>query len=876
MFPVVLMKKNLQICWVSNPQTFTVKTFLIFYFVFHTQLALAQVAEDFSDHDFYNSPSWFGDDSQFSITDDVLQLTATGEGTASLWTANTLVGHAIWEFNVRLDFNPSSSNHARIYLTSDQSNLNLPLRGYFVQVGSREDDVSLFQQSGTETTKIIDGRDGILNLSSVSTKIKIIHDDSGWTLFTAIGPTDVYTLEGSSEANEMHESAYFGIACYYTATRSDKFFFDNIYIRENTSKDETPPTVINIDVVSSMEIAVTFSEPVDPRSVDISNFTILPDQNPIGASLNETQTIVSLQFSKPFNAYDNNVLQVAGLSDQSGNTMALTQKEFTFEPPLQVLPKDIVISEIFADPSPTIGLPEVEYIEIYNRTDKSIRLNGWQFMDETTASRLPDLVLHPKDYLVLTSHVEDFDASNVVAIQNFPALNNSGDALWLKDDRGTVIDSLVYTDAWYKDEGKLGGGWSLEIIDTENLCSGNQNWAASENDTGGTPGTANSIAATKPDVTGPKLLSAIPLTSSMLVLQFNERLDKQLPRLNSIIITPAVGIKKLAFSNTALTSLQVEMEESFQAGTKYNVNIGAVYDCAGNKNEEANETTFGLPEEADSLDVLINEILFNPRPTGVDFVEIVNSSSKFLNLKNWSLGTLGDDGLQDIVTITTEDLLLQPRQILAFTINPEILLGEYLNANEKNVVAVKKLPSFNDDAGNVAILDHHGNVIDFFTYTKDMHSVFIKDEEGVSLERITAMPNSLHAVWKSATASTGFATPGYMNSNNVDVMQSAEPIKIEPEIFSPLMGTPTFTLVHYNFESGGYVGNVQIFDSQGRVVKSLANNNLLGTSGFFRWDGDSNDGTKVPVGYYMDLFEIFDDRGVTKRYQKRVAVATSF
>jgi hypothetical protein len=62
-----------------------------------------------------------------------------------------------------------------------------------------------------------------------------------------------------------------------------------------------------------------------------------------------------------------------------------------------------------------------------------------------------------------------------------------------------------------------------------NPCGEEENWIASESANGGTPGTQNSVFANKPDLTGPKLISAIPISTTEVVLKFNEKLDDQLP-----------------------------------------------------------------------------------------------------------------------------------------------------------------------------------------------------------------------------------------------------------------------------------------------------------------------------------------------------------
>ena len=57
-------------------------------------------------------------------------------------------------------------------------------------------------------------------------------------------------------------------------------------------------------------------------------------------------------------------------------------------------------------------------------------------------------------------------------------------------------------------------------------------------------------------------------------------------------------------------------------------------DCSGNAISTENSARFGTASLADSFDVVINEILFNPRSNGVDYVEIYNNSKKIIDLKN--------------------------------------------------------------------------------------------------------------------------------------------------------------------------------------------------------------------------------------------------
>jgi flagellar hook assembly protein FlgD len=69
---------------------------------------------------------------------------------------------------------------------------------------------------------------------------------------------------------------------------------------------------------------------------------------------------------------------------------------------------------------------------------------------------------------------------------------------------------------------------------------------------------------------------------------------------------------------------------------------------------------------------------------------------------------------------------------------------------------------------------------------------------------------------------------------------------------------------------------VKILDAQGREVKQLVNNSTLGTTGFFRWDGDMNNGSLARTGYYIVWMEVFNANGKVDVFRKRVIVASRF
>jgi hypothetical protein len=585
---------------------------------------------------------------------------------------------------------------------------------------------------------------------------------------------------------------------------------------------------------------------------------------------------VSLSFSHHFANGKEAILSISKVKDLSGNEMTAVEKTFLYFQPVEVTSKDVIITEIFADPEPSQGLPAAEFIEVFNRSEKVFDLSAWSISDENTKAILPTTYLFPGEYLIVTSTSSAtlFPSLNKIAgVANFPSLNNSGDLLILKDGSGRLIDGVRYSDAWYHDTNKQTGGWSLELIDPQNTCSESDNWTASENDGGGTPGKQNSVFASKPDVAGPKILSALPASATELLVQFNEKLEDFPLSTQQFSIEPAAQIVVVSFADSTLTSVTVSLGQALDLATTYALTVHDIRDCAGNViHEQFSKMKFGVPQAAIQNDIIINEILFNPAPTGVDFVELYNTSSKFINLKSIAIA----NGDEDMMLLSGDDRLLAPHQYIVVTTKPDVIIGHYPNSIESVFCELADMPSMNDDEGSIKLTSNE-IVIDSFSYTRSMHSSFLKDDEGVSLERILFSEETNEpANWKSAASVAGFATPGFANSNSRVEFATDGEVTVEPEAFSPLESPHDFVRIHYNFDVGGYVANVDVVDAYGRLIYNLANNELLSTSGFFRWDGNDEDGHKARVGYYMVRFELFDATGVVRLFRRRLAIASRF
>ena len=366
---------------------------------------------------------------------------------------------------------------------------------------------------------------------------------------------------------------------------------------------------------------------------------------------------------------------------------------------------------------------------------------------------------------------------------------------------------------------------------------------------------------------------AVVPTEFGLILSFDEKLEKPLGTV-SFLIDPSIDVFKYNFNNSALTEIKVELSQSLVLRQLYSIQVSDLRDCAGNFIEaDFNKVSFALPEVADSLDIVINEILFNPRPGGVDFVEVFNQSPKFIDLKGFTIANFENGMIKNPKTISS-NFILAPHSFIAFTSNPTDLKTHYLQGIAKNFFEFS-LPSFNDDEGSVALATEKGEIVDYVFYSDQYHSPFLKDKEGVSLERISIAQNSNDpSNWKSASSTSGFATPGYLNSNSrPESAVDENAVQIDPVVFSPSQPGQDFSKINYRFNQSGFVANVKILDQAGRLIKTIANNETLGFEGFYRWDGDRDDGGKARLGYYVMWFEVFDLSGAIRSFRKRVVIA---
>ncbi len=430
----------------------------------------------------------------------------------------------------------------------------------------------------------------------------------------------------------------------------------------------------------------------------------------------------------------------------------------------------------------------------------------------------------------------------------------------------------LYSDDWYNDAEKKSGGWSLEMVDTHRPCGEQDNWAASVDPAGGTPGRENSVQQANPDHFGPKVVSAFAMSDTVVRIVFNERLGVAATRFAKVYLSDGLIVQTIHWQPKEAV---VTLTQALSTEHTYSVRIENVTDCSGNIIDEADNTiTFVLPQTAEAGDLLLSELLFRPRSGGEKFVELYNHSRKHLDLKDWYLADLKEDTLANIARITDNHYVLAPGEYVALTEDPVILKADYPAAPEERMLEVTSLPSLPVEAGTLALLNPSQAMRQQFHYADRDHHPLLTSTSGVSLERITwDGPVDDPAVWQSAAQTVNYATPGYRNSQEAGNLVSLATLTVDPPVFAPHQaGQANYTRVHYQLGQAGAVANVLVYDAQGRTVRNLARNMTLAEQGFLVWDGTTDNHQQVDIGYYVIFFEIFDTQGRVNVFKEKVVV----
>ncbi|PKP16538.1 MAG: hypothetical protein CVU06_14495, partial [Bacteroidetes bacterium HGW-Bacteroidetes-22] len=501
---------------------------------------------------------------------------------------------------------------------------------------------------------------------------------------------------------------------------------------------------------------------------------------------------------------------------------------------------------------------------------------GWSLQTGTTIKEFPVHLMLPGEYLIVTaaSNISQLHGYGTVLPLSSLSIPNEGAILILADSTGQQIHAVGYQDSWYGNPAKADGGWSIEMIDPQNPCSGETNWIASCDVSGGTPGKQNSLNGSNPDITAPILLRANYLAPDKARLIFSENTDS-LAAAKTINYTitpgnfhPLEATPARPFFDTVIIKFPMNLEPD----QIYTIAVSEdLTDCAGNNLQALSSTRVAIPSTAEAGDVVINELLTNPAGNGKDYLELYNPSASTIDMATMGITYLSHTSAIG-KTVFLPPGLLFPDGYALFSQKPEQLADRYTIRSPGNLIPFADLPDFSLSGGTIWLhkMENTELVIDSLEYDEKLHSPLITSTDGVALERVNPLRlSSDRTNWQSAGAAAGYGTPGYQNSQyNANPKDKGE-LVCAPHVFSPDGdGRDDITSIALHLDESGYMATIAIYDASGRRIAVPVNNQLAGINNTWSWNGTTERGNQAQSGIYIVKITTEDNRKLVGKLVK--------
>ncbi|HRK72739.1 MAG TPA: lamin tail domain-containing protein [Rhodothermales bacterium] len=553
------------------------------------------------------------------------------------------------------------------------------------------------------------------------------------------------------------------------------------------------------------------------------------------------------------------------------------------------LPLEVVINEIHYNP---LGSDDLEFLELYNVSNKTFDLKDFRFKDDTATIRTiigTSTLLLPGAYVVLakdgTLFPTAYPTAKAIIPPSWPALNNDSEVVTLLYGN-TTIDQVSYRSSWG------GTDVSLERVDPNSASNNAANWGSCTDPAKATPGKQNSIY--KPDVEPPKVLIARQTTNTTVQVVFNE------PLLATSVQPTGFRLGGVAPNAAALSTDGLSVILTFTNVTTGMLTITGVQDLAKNAVSTLQVVLARFPQPGE---LLINEIMFDPLadtkdsiPDQTEYFELVNISTAALDITNlfWT-NAPDENGKADTIRVSVGNRSVAPGGYVVISSEPgfnaaapastsklaKAFGGIFFDDPSITFVPIDRTSlSLTNSGETIRLHRSDKTVLDEVSYLPEWHNPNMLVTKGVALERISPSTTSNKANnWTSSAGLQG-GTPGKQNSVYTagEVPQNSGKISVRPSPFSPDQdGKDDVAAISYKLITTTSLIRVRIYDSTGRLVRTLEEAVLGTQEGTLFWDGLDEAGQSLRVGIYIVLLESVDrSTGTTEAYKAPVVLARKF
>lgn len=596
-------------------------------------------------------------------------------------------------------------------------------------------------------------------------------------------------------------------------------------------------------------------------------------RNPIPSLLPLDSVTLALRWPRPLTARGERgivFLKEEGDANAQDNTGLFTAR-------LPLADGGVVVNEFMYAPA----APEPEWIEVLNSGTLPVDFTGWSIGDAGSIRILPEAVAEPGDYVVLTVDTAAFLALRerpATLLQvSLPALNNSEDAVVLRNSSGNTVDSVYYFASW--------GGGVGRSLERRRPTAGridSASWRDCVDPAKGTPGRANSVLPPSRNLAldsvgfnpaSRTVAAAVrnggneEIADGELVLYYDRNEDGAGTTEEEIgrVALPALMPDSTTRQEIAWPRLLTDEGETALAEVP----------APGDLLEEDNRKGILLRRTPPDSGLAISEIMFDPLPFGeaaeAEYVEVYNLLNRPVPLASWRVA----DGSGKERIVPEPAPFIAPGSYGVIAADSAIYLRFPFLLDSSNVVVLGTDLGLNNTEDDVVLRNPTGRTIDSIRYSGDRHWKELDDTKGIALERLALAGegNDPHN-WSSSVAQYG-GTPGAPNSRAVPVEASSALLSAAPPRVSPDGdGFEDFTRISYRLPTDAARVVFGVYDRHGRRVARPVNNAPSAAEGSFIWDGTDDDGRPLPIGIYLVRMEAYAADGAgTKTAQTVITVA---
>lgn len=549
---------------------------------------------------------------------------------------------------------------------------------------------------------------------------------------------------------------------------------------------------------------------------------------------------------------------------------------------------DIVVNEIMYAPTDATN----EWFELYNKGNEPVNISNWKWRDLQGATlrtiTTNNISIPPDGYIIVCQDSVKFKdrfpgtTGTIIQSMGWSTLNNSGDdGVTLYNASNEKVDSVIYNSSW----GGL-GGFSLERKLADGISNDPNNWATSVAVDRATPNRVNSVTPKDFDIA----LTRFAVEPLFPAVNESVRFDFTIKNLginvaqNFILniyddlnfdTVPSSGelINSNTFANlnpgdSVLYSFTLQ---NLDSGLKQ---IIAIVDYPPDEDPSNNRLVrnFRVGGETGG-NFVINEIMFDPLVGQAEWVELYNATGQIVNIRNYKF--IESNNIFSFSP--NEDYFINPGDFIVIAGDTTIYerFGHLRNLEPGQHLFFNSM-SLSNSGEVLTFTDSLGNILDQVDYKANWKNPNIPNAKGISLERINPrLGSNERSNWSSSANPLG-GTPCLPNSIFTPFLPSTGELTISPNPFSPDGdGFEDFTIINYKLTVPFAQLRGKIFDVKGRLVRTLANNQLTASEGQIIFNGLDDDNRRLRIGIYVVFLEAIDDQGGTIEILKApVVIAT--